>query len=136
MNHHGTGRSADVMFKRLRQQLGLGRGKASKDAESPISEKNSQQSFVPSVGQRKEQSEPIDPSNQTVQQGKLIIIDGRRYSMDELPKGSKGALLAIKRADQLILQRRQKIKLLKLARAKLEEQLRSGLRDQPSTRHS
>ena len=124
------------MFKHLRQQFGLGRRKASKDAESPISEENSQQSLVPSVGQPKEQCEQIDHGNQTVQQGKLVVVGGRRYSLDELPKGTKGALLAIKRADQLILQRRQKIKLLKLARAKLEEQLRSGLKDQPSTRHS
>ena len=122
------------MFKHLRQQFGLGRGKASKDAESPISEENSQQSLVPSVGQPKKQCEQIDHGNQTVQQGKLVIVGGRRYSLDELPKGTKGALLAIKRADQLILQRRQKIKLLKLGRARLEEQLRSGLSNQPSTR--
>ena len=122
------------MFKRLRKKFGLGGQQTSQNAESPISEENAHQPSESSVDQLKEASEQIDPSDQPVRQKQVVIIDGRRYAMDRLPDATKEAVFALHSADQVILQRRQKIKLLKLGRARLEEQLRSGLSNQPSTR--
>ena len=122
------------MFKRLREQFGLGGQKRSDNAQAPISGESAHQPSEPSIDQLKEESEPINPSNQPVEQGQVVIVDGHRYAMDGLSDETKSALLAVHRADQVILQRRQKIKLLKLGRARLEEQLRSGLSNQPSTR--
>ena len=124
------------MFKRLRQKFGLGGQQASQNAESPISEEHAHQPSASSVDELKGASERIDRRDQPGQQGQVVIVDGHRYAMDGLPEETKEAVFALHRADQVILQRRQKIKLLKLGRARLEEQLRSGLSDQPSTRQS
>ena len=122
------------MFKRLRQKFGLGGQQASKNAELPISEENAHQPSESSVDELKEASEQIDLSQQPVTQRQVVVIDGRRYALDRLSEETKEAVFALHRADQVILRRRQKIKLLKLGRARLEEQLRSGLSNQPSTR--